>query len=168
MTSSLGSINNLTEEETKNLSEEQNRNTSQQQNSNWINKCCCTWRIKFENDQSNLDNSNININEQSEGILEFRDSILNQVNNIMSGYRRQSILDSISEFEDKLLTIGIVDDKYYNSSDSENSDSEEQYLRGYSDFIKRSKYTIDNDRRVTSPQYISNNKVDIKENKEND
>ncbi|OII75287.1 hypothetical protein cand_003600 [Cryptosporidium andersoni] len=168
MSSSLGSINNLTEEETKNLSEEQNRNTSEQQNLDWVNKCCCTWRIKFENDTSNLDNSNININEQSERVLEFRNSILNQVDNIISGYRRQSILDSISEFEDKLLTIGIGDDKYYNSSDSENSDSEEQYLRGYSDFIKKPNCIIDNNRRVTSPKYISNNKVDIKENKEND
>ncbi|KAK6590997.1 hypothetical protein RS030_111813 [Cryptosporidium xiaoi] len=116
---------------------------------NWGARCCCTSRMKFED-------VNVAPGEEIENIQEENESgqdLIEDITNTLAGYRRESVFNAISEFEKKLLTLGMAEEGSGDEeSDSERSDFDSA-LRRRSEFVQRPLIinTIGT-RRATAPQ----------------
>lgn len=120
----------------------------------WNTKCCCTSRVKFsdtDSQESATDESEMNSGAH----------LINDIANVISNYRRESVLNTISEFEKKLLMVGMAEEFNIDGSDSEGSDEEELYMRRHSEFSpKPLAFCKVENRRATAPSNIQANIID--------
>ncbi|OII71835.1 uncharacterized protein cubi_00643 [Cryptosporidium ubiquitum] len=120
----------------------------------WSTKCCCTSRLKFIDTDFQEDVANED--EGSSGT-----QIIDEISNAISSYRRDSVLNTISEFEKKLLTIGMAEEFNPEDSDSERSEEGELYVRRHSELTSKPLIlnAVEN-RRATAPDNIQKRIID--------
>ncbi|KAJ1606556.1 hypothetical protein OIY81_3176 [Cryptosporidium canis] len=130
----------------------------------WNTRCCCTSRVKFSDTAPQ--SSSINEVENSSGA-----HLIDEIANVISDYRRESVLNTISEFEKKLLMVGMAGEFNLDGSDSEESGEEDSRLRRHSEFSQRPlAFSVVENRRATAPSNISTTIIDqlaIKVNEDN-
>lgn len=120
----------------------------------WSTKCCCASRVKF----SDADSQESATNESG---VSSGAHLINEIANVISDYRRESVLNTISEFEKKLLMVGMSEEFNAEGSDSEGSDEEESHMRRHSEFSpKPLTFCMVENRRATAPSNIQTKIID--------
>ncbi|EAK88738.1 hypothetical protein [Cryptosporidium parvum Iowa II] len=120
----------------------------------WSTKCCCTSRVKF---------SDTDIQEDAtiEGEGNSGGQIIDEIANVISNYRRDSVLNTISEFEKKLLTIGMAEELSPENSDTEGSEYGELNIRRHSELaFKPLVLSAVENRRATAPDNMKRKIID--------
>ncbi|KAH8740919.1 hypothetical protein FG386_002465 [Cryptosporidium ryanae] len=117
--------------------------------SNWNTRCCCTSRMKFEDVDVSPEDETEEVRDENEASQD----LIEDIANVFTGYRRESVFNAISEFEKKLLTLGMAEEESANEeSDSEKSDLDSA-LRRRSEFVQRPLVVSNMGiRRATAPQ----------------
>ncbi|KAH8581635.1 uncharacterized protein ELE39_001765 [Cryptosporidium sp. chipmunk genotype I] len=135
-------------QEKKKISEEIQTENKDELQTDWSTRCCCTSRVKFS-DADTQEDVTVEDEENSGS------QIVDEIANVISNYRRDSVLNIISEFEKKLLTIGMVEEFSPEDSDSERSEDVELNMRRHSELVSKPLVlsAVEN-RRATAPDSI--------------
>lgn len=143
-----------TNSEKKKISEEIQTENIDEFQTDWNTRCCCTSRVKFSD--VDFQEGVVNENDGSSGT-----QIIDEIASTISSYRRDSVLNTISEFEKKLLTIGMAEEFIPEDSDSEKSDEGELCMRRHSELTcKPLVLSAVENRRATAPDNIQKKIID--------
>ncbi|KAF7457976.1 hypothetical protein HWI79_1542 [Cryptosporidium felis] len=119
----------------------------------WDAKCCCTSRMKF----SDIDSQGEFTGDEQES---SGTQIIDEIANTISGYRRESVLSVVSEFEKKLLTLGMNEEIDPEDSYSEKSEDEVNFRRHSEVLPKPLVISAVENRRSTAPRNLQKRMIE--------